>query len=236
MRVGFSLLLAAFGIAFSIGGASAADRIELPAGPNRDLVYSRCRTCHDLQYVVDSAGITSDNWAALIEDMGRYGLRIPADERDKIVQYLVTYLGAGGPKAAPSGPAQVQAAVDGKSVYARQCSACHQAEGTGLPKTFPPLASNPDLYIDRLFPVYVVLNGLEGPATIKGEQYNGVMPPFDHLSDAELAAVLAYVRSAWDNNKLRPAGFVDVDAAAIGKARQKPMKPKEVHAYRAAHR
>jgi mono/diheme cytochrome c family protein len=235
MRVGFVLLLAALAIAFSALDAGAADRIELPQGPNRDLVYSRCRTCHDLQYVVESAGITSDNWEALIEDMGQYGLRIPADERQKIVQYLVTYLGAGGPKAAPPSQQVAQTPADGKAVFARQCSACHQAEGTGMAKTFPPLASNPDLFIDRLFPVYVVLNGLEGQATIKGEQYNGVMPPFDHLSDAELAAVLAYVRSAWGNDKLRPAGFVDVDAAAVGKARQKPMKPKEVHAYRAAH-
>ena len=236
MRVGFLLLLAALGASFNPTGASAADRIELPAGPNRDLVYSRCRTCHDLQYVVESAGITSDNWEALIEDMGRYGLRMPADEREKIVKYLVTYLGAGGPKAPPASQPQPQVSVDGKAVYARQCSACHQAEGAGLAKTFPPLASNPDLFLDRLFPVYVVLNGLEGPATIKGEQYNGVMPPFDHLSDAEITAVLAYVRSAWGNEKLRPAGFTDVDAAAVSKARQKRMSPKDVHAFRAAHR
>ena len=181
MRVGFFLSFVMLGIALFAADASAADRIELPPGPNRDLVYSRCRTCHDLQYVVDSAGITSDNWAALIEDMGRYGLRIPAGERDKIVQYLVTYLGAGGPKAAPPGQATAQAATDGKAVYARQCSACHQAGGTGLPKTFPPLAGNPDLFIDRLFPVYVMLNGLEGAVTVKSAEYNGVMPPFDHL-------------------------------------------------------
>ncbi len=236
MRVGFLLLLAALGMPFFASGAGAADRIELPQGPNRDLVYSKCRTCHDLQYVVESAGITSDNWEALIEDMGRYGLRMPAEERDKIVQYLVTYLGTDTPKASSNVQAAPLAATDGKAVYARQCSACHQAEGTGLIKTFPPLAGNPDLYIDQLFPVYVVLNGLEGPATIKGEQYNGVMPPFDHLSYTELAAVLAYIRSAWENDKLRPAGFVDVDAAAVGKARHKPMNAKEVHAYRAAHR
>jgi len=235
MRVGFVWLLTALAIAFSALDAGAADRIELPQGPNRDLVYSRCRTCHDLQSVVDSAGITDDDWQALIENMRQYGLRIPADEQKKIVQYLVTYLGPGGPKAAPPSQASAQTTADGKAVFARQCSACHQAEGTGLAKTFPPLASNPDLFIDRLFPVYVVLNGLEGQLAIKGDHYNGVMPPFDYLSNAELAAVLAYVRSAWGNDKLRPAGFVDVDAAAVGKARQKPMKPKEVHAYRAAH-
>lgn len=235
MRIG--RLLAAFvGIVFVAAGAGATERIELPPGPNRDLVYAKCRICHDLQYVVESAGITRDNWVALLEDMGRYGLRIPAADRQKIIDYLATYLGPNPPKVTPPSAPPVEAAVDGKAVYARQCTSCHQPEGSGLPKTFPPLAANPDLFIDRLFPVYVVLNGLEGPVTIKDEHYQGVMPPFDHLSNAEVAAVITYVRSAWKNAELRPAGFVDVDAMAVSEARQQPMEPKEVHAYRAAHR
>ena len=67
MRLG-ALLLAAT-IAFFSATISASERIELPPGPNRDLVYARCRVCHDLQYVVESAGITQDNWVALIQDM-----------------------------------------------------------------------------------------------------------------------------------------------------------------------
>jgi mono/diheme cytochrome c family protein len=233
MRLG-SVLLAAGVLLCS--AAHASDRIELPPGPNRDLVYARCRTCHDLQYLIESAGITSDNWVALIEDMGRYGLRIPTGERDKIVEYLTTYLGSNPPKTVPQSAPPVQAAVDGRAVYARQCTSCHQPEGTGLPRTFPPLAGNSDLFIDRLFPVYVVLNGLEGPATIKGEHYQGAMPPFDHLSDAEVAAVIGYIRGAWNNDRLRPAGFGKVDAAAVAEARKKPMQPKAVHAYRAARK
>jgi mono/diheme cytochrome c family protein len=224
------------GIALAAAGSFAADRMELPAGPDRDLIYGKCRTCHDLQYIVESAGITRDNWAALLEDMGRYGLRLQAGERDKILEYLVTYLGPGGAKAAPQGTPAAPPAADGKDVYARQCTSCHQASGSGVAKTFPPLAANPDLFLDRLFPVYVVLNGLEGPAVIKGERYQGVMPPFDHLSDAEAAAVITYVRSAWGNAGLRPPGFVDVDAAAVAEARQRRMTSSEVHAYRAARR
>jgi mono/diheme cytochrome c family protein len=122
--------------------------------------------------------------------------------------------------------------ADGAATYQRQCSACHQANGTGLPNTFPPLAGNKDLYLERLFPVYVVLNGLEGAVTVKGAKYQGVMPPFDHLSDAEIAAVIGYVRKAWNNADLRPAEFVDVDDAAVAQARKKPMKPTQVHAFR----
>lgn len=235
MRLG-ALLAAALGVAVLAADSGASGRIELPPGPNRDLVYARCRVCHDLQYVVESAGITGDSWVGLIEDMGRYGLRISAEERDRIIEYLVTYLGPDASKRAVSGTSPVDAAVDGKVVYARQCTSCHQPNGIGLPKTFPPLAGNPDLYLDRLFPVYVVLNGLEGPATIKGVNYQGAMPPFDHLSNSEIAAVVGYIRTAWDNVKLRPAGFTEVDAVTVSRARATPMKPKEVHAYRAARR
>jgi mono/diheme cytochrome c family protein len=229
------LLVIIIGITFCPVGSGAAERIELPPGPNRDLVYAKCRTCHDLQYVVDSAGITRANWVALIEDMGQYGLRIPDDDRKKIIEYLATYLGPNAPKQTVPASAPDRATADGAAVYTRQCSACHQVKGEGLAKTFPPLAGNPDLFVDRLFPVFVVLNGLAGPVAVKGENYQGVMPPFDHLSDAEISAVVAHIRSAWKNETLKPAGFEDVDAAAVGEARRRKMSSAEVHAYRAAH-
>jgi mono/diheme cytochrome c family protein len=221
--------------------AGAAGRIELPPGPDRDLVYARCQTCHDLQYVVDSAGITGDNWAALIDDMKQYGLRIPGAERERIVRYLAGHLGPGGPpaptqEAAASAAASTEGAVDGKTVFASTCSACHQAEGGGLARTFPPLANNPDLFIDPLFPVQVALHGIEGPITVNGQPYNGVMPPFDHLSDAQVAAVVNYIRASWGNERLRPSGFADVDAAVVRKARQNPLGAREVRAYRESHR
>ena len=234
MRVGFLLaVLLGFGL---LSEAGASDRIELPAGPNRDLVYAKCRVCHDLQYVVDSAGITPANWKALIEDMGRYGLRIPDEDRKKIVEYLGTYLGPNPPKAEPAAAESAQADVNGREVFLRQCSSCHQKEGEGLPGTFPPLAGNPDLFLAREFPVYVVLNGLEGQITVKGGSYQGVMPPFDHLADDEVAAVVNYVRSSWGNGGLRPDGFADVDAALVKEARARRMGPKDVHAFREAQR
>ncbi|MGA8260775.1 MAG: cytochrome c [Arenicellales bacterium] len=236
-RIGLLMVgLAAVAMAWFPTDAGASDRIELPPGPNRDLVYARCRVCHDLQYVVESAGITRDNWQALLEDMKGYGLRIPQSDHDKILEYLGTYMGPNPPKAAPEGAPKPVSTVDGRAVFEQNCSSCHQGEGQGLHDTFPPLAGNPDLFIDRMFPVYVVLNGLQGPLTVKGGHYQGVMPPFDHLPDAEIAAVITYVRAAWGNDGLRPAGFSDIDEAAVKDARSKPMEPRAVHAYREAHK
>ena len=59
------------------------------------------------------------------------------------------------------------------------------------------------------------------------------MPPFDHLSDGAIAAVIGYVRSAWGNAGARPDGLKPLDARAVAAAREKEMAPEEVHAYRA---
>ena len=40
-----------------LAGSARADTLQLPQGPNRDLVYGQCRTCHDLQYLKESAGV-----------------------------------------------------------------------------------------------------------------------------------------------------------------------------------
>ncbi|MNL25127.1 Cytochrome c-552 precursor [compost metagenome] len=44
-----------------------------------------------------------------------------------------------------------------------------------------------------------MLKGKSGPITVKGQQYNGAMPPFSQLSDEELAAVVSFERTSWGN-------------------------------------
>ena len=227
-----SLLLAGFGIATLAASTLAASDLELPLGPDRDLVYGQCRTCHDLQYLINSAGIPRASWDAVIDDMRQYGLRVPADVRGKILDYLAVYLGPNPPPAGAAA-ATTEAVADGKTVYLDNCVACHQPDGKGVVEQFPPLAGNPDLFLDRLYPVYVVLNGLEGPLVIEGRHFQNVMPAFDHLSDASVAAVINYVRIAWDKEALRADAMADVDAAAVAEARHKPMTAQQVLAYRA---
>ena len=49
-------------------------------------------------------------------------------------------------------------------------------------------------------PVAIVLQGLQGEIEVLGTTYNGMMPPFgEQLSDAEIAAVVSYIRSSWGN-------------------------------------
>ncbi len=92
----------------------------------------------------------------------------------------------------------------GEKTYARICAACHQAQGQGMPGTFPPLAASdymakakPEKLIDHL------VHGLQGPIEVNGSQYNGVMPPMAFLTDDEIAGALNYIGSNW-GNKLAP--------------------------------
>jgi mono/diheme cytochrome c family protein len=213
---------------------SAAQQFNLPEGPGRELVYGNCQTCHDLQSVVDSAGIRRGAWNALLDNMASYGLRITADQRAKILDYLGTYLGPNPPPAAPAAATAKAGAVDGAGVFADTCAGCHQPNGEGKAGSFPPLANNPDLFLATDFPAAVVLHGLQGPIDVAGQSLDQTMPAFDFLSDDEIAAVIKYVRASWGNDKLKPAGFADLTADEVAALRKKAMTPDEVHAYRAS--
>jgi cytochrome c oxidase subunit II len=93
----------------------------------------------------------------------------------------------------------------GEKVYTANCVACHQATGKGLEAMkAPALAGNKVVTGSKQEPIDTVLNG----------RPNTAMQPFKQLSDAEIAAVLTYVRSSWGNKAS------DVQPAEV-KARRK---------------
>ncbi|MBV8424332.1 MAG: cytochrome c [Candidatus Eremiobacteraeota bacterium] len=100
-----------------------------------------------------------------------------------------------------AGTSVVAAAPDGKNIFNTNCSTCHQANGMGSPGVFPPLAGNKDVTAaDPSKIIGIVLHGDTQALTVNGKQYNGGMPPWKGtLSNADIAAVLTYVRSSWGN-------------------------------------
>src|SRR5690554_274335 len=122
----------------------------------------------------------------------------PADDADAS--------GSASSESPDSGGGTAAAKADGAAIYSAQCSACHQANGQGVPGAFPPLASSEWLLADAAIPVAIVHDGLQGEIQVAGNTFQGVMPKFGGtLSDAELAAVLSYARSEWGNS----AGEID---------------------------
>ncbi|HKW81656.1 MAG TPA: cytochrome c [Casimicrobiaceae bacterium] len=221
-----------FGLAIAAAALAAHGQgIRLPDGPGASLVYAKCQTCHDLQYVVEAKGLLPAQWRAVIASMHDYGLTATDDENAQLLKYLTAYLGPNAPPA-PAAPAGNQVApADGRTVYAQNCAPCHGPEGHGQPGNFPPLAANPDLAIDDAFPVLVVLHGLSGAIDVDGNAYDATMPPFDHLSNADIAAVINFVRTAWGDPRAKAAAPLTADSVASRRAQS--MTPAEVRAYRA---
>ncbi|GAA4445336.1 copper-containing nitrite reductase [Pontibacter saemangeumensis] len=103
----------------------------------------------------------------------------------------------------------------GKTLYAQNCQACHQAEGQGIKGAFPPLAKSDYLNADVNRAIGVVAHGLEGQIKVNGELYNSTMPKLK-LSDEEIANVMTYVLNNWGNKggEVTPAQVRSAQATA----------------------
>ena len=104
----------------------------------------------------------------------------------------------GGAEARPAAANKAERIANGERVYKANCVACHQSAGQGIPNAFPPLAASDYLNADIDRAIRTVANGLQGPITVNGVKYDTVMPALG-LSDEEIASVLTYVLSQWDN-------------------------------------
>ena len=93
--------------------------------------------------------------------------------------------------------------AQGEKVYAQNCVACHQANGMGIPNTFPALSGSKIATGDKAAHMHIVLDGKPGTA----------MAAFKHLSDADLAAVITYERNAWSNKTGDMITPADIKAA-----------------------
>lgn len=87
----------------------------------------------------------------------------------------------------------------GELLYKQHCLACHQTDGSGNPGMYPPLQQTEIVLDDPEQMISIVLNGLSGPITVKGEEYNSVMAPYNFLKDNEIADLLTYVRNSFGN-------------------------------------
>jgi ubiquinol-cytochrome c reductase cytochrome b subunit len=116
---------------------------------------------------------------------------------------------AGGTTGAPGN-------AKGAKVFSTNCSACHGANGQGSPGAFPPLADNPVVTGDPNKVIGIVLNGLHGSISVKGQTYNGTMPPWKGtLSNGDIADVITYIRGSLGSNH----------ASAVTEAQVKAFKP-----------
>jgi len=103
-------------------------------------------------------------------------------------------LATGGAAAllVPIAPAGAQDPSVGEQTYIATCSGCHGVDGSGSPGVFPPLADNPNA-LDTAYVTDVIRDGLSGPITVEGVDYDSAMPAFGRLSGTEVADIVAFL-------------------------------------------
>lgn len=209
-------LLALGGVRQEHQGASPAARlsIALPDGEGKPLVTRACGGCHEPTLVMFTRE-DEEGWAVIVNDMAARGAKATQDELATITAYLATHFNRQG-KFAPlqgvgAGAATArdgqQLFAAGKEIYGSLCAVCHGADGRGRDKIAPPVLGSPITLGPPAIPVRVMLQGKRGPAN--------VMPALGSLmTDAQIAAVLTYVRGEWGQTA------APIDAAAVGEVRR----------------
>ncbi len=90
----------------------------------------------------------------------------------------------------------------GKATYDSLCLNCHQSNAKGLVGIYPPLAGSEWVNGDKAAPIKMLLHGLSGPITVKGEPFgtgNPIPMPPSGLDDQKIADVLTYIRANFGN-------------------------------------
>ncbi len=151
-------------------------------------------------------GFINESWA-VIEEPGVYRgqcaelcgrdhafmpIVVEAKPKDEYQQWLASMKDEQQAAAASSDRdwAMDELMAKGEEVYGTNCAACHQANGEGVPGTFPSLTESDIVFGSKEDHIDIVLHGKDGTSMAAfGEQ----------LSDAEIAAVVTYERNAWGN-------------------------------------
>lgn len=87
----------------------------------------------------------------------------------------------------------------GKVVYEKNCLACHQVNGAGVPRMNPPLIKTKHVLGDKVKLINIVIKGFNEEVEINGEFYDNPMPAQVQLNDQQVADVLTYVRNSFGN-------------------------------------
>ena len=106
-------------VTLAIALPAAAEQQELPRGPGRDIVTTRCASCHEADLIVQQR-LSREGWGRSVDKMVRWGATVPAGEREAMLDYLAAHF---APKPAAS---HLVATAATEAIYKRACLACHE--------------------------------------------------------------------------------------------------------------
>ncbi len=125
----------------------------------------------------------------------------------------------------------------GAAMFQSVCQTCHGADGNGIAGLAPPLNNSNWVQGDKNKLLPIVLFGLTGPVKVDNKIYgppeiNGDMPGIGgnkEYSDEDIAQVLNYIRSSW-NNKAEKISEIEIsNARKKYKDRQKSFTMDELN-------
>ena len=106
--------------------------------------------------------------------------------------------------------------ADGEKLFQQHCATCHMANGSGVPFLQPDIRKSAWISAEDPQPLLKLI--LRGSAAM-GEfanAYENDMPPFEHLSDADIAALATRVRERFTT----PPPAKPITPADVATARQ----------------
>lgn len=89
--------------------------------------------------------------------------------------------------------------VEGQQLYQIHCANCHQMNGEGLAKLYPPLAKSDYLMGDIDRAICIQKNGQQGEIVVNGIDFNQPMPGIGTLTNLEIAEITTYITNSWGN-------------------------------------
>lgn len=91
--------------------------------------------------------------------------------------------------------------VRGESLYEIHCSNCHQKDGRGLGRVYPPL--NKSDFMENNFEATLCLMryGKTGEVIVNGISFNQGMKGVPYLTDLEVAEIATYIYNQWGRER-----------------------------------
>lgn len=88
----------------------------------------------------------------------------------------------------------------GQLLYTTHCSNCHQPDGSGLARVYPPLDSSDYLENNSEAVACLIRYGITGPLVVNGIEFVQPMPGIPTLTDLEIATIMTYIYNTWGRN------------------------------------
>jgi glucose/arabinose dehydrogenase/cytochrome c553 len=110
--------------------------------------------------------------------------------------------------------------LEGSILFETYCANCHQQNGQGDNNRFPPIAGSEFVTGDKTRLINIILNGLQGPVTVNGKTFNGLMPAHkDILDDHAIASIATYIRSRFGN---KASGVYTTEVTQVRSGKTQP--------------